>query len=161
MTGENLDHPYVARVELTHRTPLLVREGWMEVVQEQAVVGDIPLSSEREEADDLLSSATRFLRHLEEELVPWHFDYTVDSDGEYLHPHNPVQTLAYALRLGNLQSSITPITQVSALPKERDLNDDTSTSTHLITWPATPLWTKPRLVVGTRPPPRASSTKAN
>ena len=125
------------------------------------MVGDIPPSPEHEEADDPLSSATRFLRHLEEELVPWHFDYTVDSDGDYLHPHNPVQTIAYALRSGNLQPSITPITQVSALSKERDLNDDTSTSTRLITWPPTPLWAKPRLVVGTRPPPRASSTKAD
>ena len=32
MTGESLDHLYMARVELTHRTPLPVREGWMEVV---------------------------------------------------------------------------------------------------------------------------------
>ena len=30
----------------------------------------------------------------------------------------------------------------------------------LITWPATPPWAKPRLVVETRPPPRASSVKA-
>ena len=157
MTGENLDHLYVARVELTHRTPLLVREGWTEVVQEQAVVGDVPPSPEREEADNPLSPATRFLCHLEEELVPWHFNYTVDSDGDYLHPHNPLQTIAHALRSGNLQPSITPITQVLASPKERDLNDNTPTGTCLITWPATPLWAKPRLVVGTRPPPRASS----
>ena len=102
MTGENLDHPYMARVELTHRTPLPVREGWMEVVQEQAAVGDIPLSPECEEADDPLSPATRFLHHLEEELVPWHFNYTVDSDEDYLHPHNPLQTIAHALRLGDL-----------------------------------------------------------
>ena len=127
MTGENLDHPYMARVELTHRTPLPVREGWMEVVQEQAAVGDIPLSPECEEADDPLSSATRFLHHLEEELVPWHFNYTVDSDGDYLHPHNPLQTIAHALRLGDLQPSIIPNTQVSALPEERDPNNDTLT----------------------------------
>ena len=124
-TGENLDHLYIARVELTHGTALPVREGWTEVVQELAVVGLVPLGPEREEANDPLSPATRFLRHLEEGLVPWHFDYTVDSDGDYLHPHSPLQTIAYALRSGDLQPSFTPITQVSALPEERDLNDDT------------------------------------
>ena len=160
MTGESLDHPYVARVELTHGTPLLVREGWMEVVQEPAAVGLVPPGPEHEEANNPLSPATRFLHHLEEDLVPWHFDYTVDSDGDYLHPHNPLQTIAHALRSGNLQPSITPITQVLALPKERDLNDDTPTGTRLITWPVTPLWAKPRPVVGTRPSPGASSTKA-
>ena len=39
MTGEQLDHPYIARVELTHRTALPVREHWEEVVQEPAAVG--------------------------------------------------------------------------------------------------------------------------
>ena len=70
--------------------PLLVGEGWMEVVQELAAVGLVPPGPEREEANDPLSPATRFLRHLEEDLVPWHFDYTVDSDRDYLHPHSPL-----------------------------------------------------------------------
>ena len=125
MTGKSLDHPYVARVELTHGTPLPVREGRTEVVQEPAAVGLVSLGPEREEANNPLSPATRFLHHLEEDLVPWHFNYMVDSDGDYLHPHNPLQTITHALRSGDLQPSFTPITQVSALPKERDLNDDT------------------------------------
>ena len=115
----------MARVELTHRTPLPVKEGWMEVVQEPAAVGIVPPCPECEEANDPLSPATRFLRHLEEDLVPWHFDYTINSDGDYLHPHIPFQTIAHALRSGNLQPLFTPITQVLALPEERDLNDDT------------------------------------
>ena len=41
--GKSLDHPYVARVELTHGTPLSIRECWEEVVQEPAVVGVVPL----------------------------------------------------------------------------------------------------------------------
>ena len=127
MTGESLDHLYIARVELTHGTALLVREGWTEVIQEPAVVRLVPLGPEHEEANNPLSPATRFLRHLEEDLVLWHFDYMVDSDRDYLHPHSPLQTIAHALRLGNLQPSFMPITQVSALPKERDPNDDTST----------------------------------
>ena len=125
MTGESLDHPYIARVELTHGTALLVREVWMEVAQEPAVVELVPPGSECEEANNPLSSATRFLRHLEEDLVPWHFNYTVDSDGDYLHLHSPLQTIAHALRSGDLQPSFTPITQVSALPEERDLNNNT------------------------------------
>ena len=59
-TGESLDHPYVARVELTHRTPLLVREHWEEVAQKPAVVGVVPLGPECEEANDPLSPTTRF-----------------------------------------------------------------------------------------------------
>ena len=125
MTGESLDHLYVARVELTHGTPLLVREGWMEVVQEPAVVGLVPPGPEHEEANNPLSPTTRFLHHLEADLVPWHFNYTTDSDRDYLHPHNPLQTIAHALRSGDLQPSFTPITQVSALPEERDPNNDT------------------------------------
>ena len=78
MIGESLNNPYVARVELTHGTPLPVREGWSEVVQELAVVGLVPPDPEHEEADDPLSPATRFLCHLEEDLVPWHFNYTTD-----------------------------------------------------------------------------------
>ena len=92
------------------------------------MVGLVPLGPEHEEANDPLSPATRFLRHLEEDLVPWHFDYMVDSDRDYLHPHSPLQTITHALRLGNLQPLFTPITQVSALPEERDLNDDTPAS---------------------------------
>ena len=126
-TGESLDHPYVARVELTHGMPLLVREGWTEVVQELAVVGLVPPGPEHEEANNPLSPATRFLRHLEEDLVPWHFDYTMDSDGDYLHPHSPLQTIAHTLRSGDLQPLFTPTTQISALPEERDPNDDTPT----------------------------------
>ena len=126
MTGENLDHPYMARVELTHRMPLLVREQWKEVVQEQAAVGEVPLGPGREE-DNPLTPTTRFLRHLKEDLFPLHFDFTVDSNGDYLFPHSPFQTVAHTLQLGNLQPSFTPITQVSALPEERDPNDDTPT----------------------------------
>ena len=117
----------MARVKLTHGMPLPVREGWTEVVQEPAVVGDIPLGLEREEANDPLSPATRFLRHLEEDLFPLHFDFTVDSDGDYLFPHSPSQTVAHTLQLGDLQLSFTPITQISALTKERDPNKDTPT----------------------------------
>ena len=58
--------------------------------------------------------------------MPWHFDYTADSDRDYLHPHSPLQTIAHTLRSGNLQPSFTPITQVLALPEERDPNNDTS-----------------------------------
>ena len=125
MTGESLDHPYIARVELTHGTALPVREGWTEIVQEPAVVGSVPLGPEHEEANNPLSPSTRFLRHLEEDLVPWHFNYTVDSDRDYLHPHSPLQTIAHALRSGDLQPSFTPITQVLALPEERDPNNNT------------------------------------
>ena len=100
-TGENLDHPYVARVELTHRTPLLVRDQWEEVVQEQAVVGEVPPGPGCEE-DNPLTPATRFLCHLEEDFLPFHFDFTVDSDRDYLFPHSPSQTIAHTLRLGNL-----------------------------------------------------------
>ena len=63
-TGESLNHPYMARVEPTHGTPLLVREGWTEVVQELAAVEIVPLGPEHEEVINLLSPATRFLRHL-------------------------------------------------------------------------------------------------
>ena len=127
MTGESLDHPYVARVALTHGTPLPVREGWMEVVQEPAVAENILPGPEHEEANNSLSPATRFLQHLEEDLVPWHFDFTADSDRDFLHPHSPSQTITHALRSGNLQPSFTPITEVSALLKERDPNNDTPT----------------------------------
>ena len=125
-TGENLDHPYVARVELTHRMPLPVREQWKEVVQEQAAVGEVPPGPECKE-DDPLTPATRFLCHLEEDFLPFHFNFTVDSDRDYLFLHSPSQSVAHTLRLGNLQPSFTPITQISALPEERDLNDDTPT----------------------------------
>ena len=104
-----------------------MREHWEEVVQEQAVVGSVPPSPECEEANNPLSPITRFFLHLEEDLLPLYFDYIADLDGDYLHPHSPSQTIAHTLRLGNLQPSFTPITQVSALPEERDLNDDTPT----------------------------------
>ena len=97
MTGKSLDHPYVARVELTHRMPLPVKEGWLEVVQEPAAVGIVPLGPEHEEANNLLSPITRFLCHLEEDLLPLHFDFTVDSDGDYLFPHSPSQPIAHTL----------------------------------------------------------------
>ena len=121
MTGESLDHPYIARVELTHGTPLPVREHWEEVVQEQAAVGIVPLGPECEEANDPLSPAIRFLCHLEEDFLPFHFNFTVDSDGDHLFPHSLTQTITHALRLGNLQPLIIPITQLSALLDERDL----------------------------------------
>ena len=124
MTGKSLNHPYVARVELIHRTLLPVREHWEEVVQEPAVVGLVPLGPECEEANNPLSPTTRFLCHLEEDLLPLHFDFTVDSDRDYLFPHSPSQTVTHTLQLGNLQPSFTPIIQVSALPEERDLNNN-------------------------------------
>ena len=127
MTGEHLDHPYIARVKLTHGTALPVGEHWEEVVQELAVVGNVPLGPEHEEVIDLLSPATRFLRHLEEDLVPSHFNFTIVSDGDHLFPHSPTQTVAHALRLGNLEPLLTPITQILAISKERDPNDDTPT----------------------------------
>ena len=96
MTGENLDHPYVARVELTHGMPLPVREQWEEVVQELAAVGEVSPGPGREE-DDPLTPATRFLCHLEEDLLPLHFDFTVDSNRDYLFPHSPSQTIAHTL----------------------------------------------------------------
>ena len=114
----------MARVELTHGMPLPVREQWEEVVQEPAVVGEVPLGPGCEE-DDPLTPATRFLQHLEEDLFPLHFDFTVDSDRDYLFPHSPSQTVTHILQLGNLQPSFTPITQISTLPKERDPNDNT------------------------------------
>ena len=117
----------MARVELTHRTPLPVREGWMEVVQKPAAVGNLPPDPEHEEVIDLLSPATRFLRHLEEDLVPSHFDFTIDLDRDHLFLHSPIQTVAHTLRLDNLEPLLTPITQISAIPKERDPNDDTPT----------------------------------
>ena len=124
--GKSLDHPYVARVELTHGTPLSIRECWEEVVQEPAVVGVVPLGPGHEEADNPLTP-TRFLCHLEEDLFPLHFNFAIDSDGDYLFPHRPSQTIAHTLQLGNLQPSFTSITQISTLPKERDPNDNTPT----------------------------------
>ena len=124
-TGEQLDHLYIARVELTHGTALPVREHWEEVVQEPVVVENIPPGPECEEIINLLSPATRFLRHLEEDLVPLHFDFTVDSDGDHLFPHSLTQTVAHTLRLGNLEPLLTPVTQISAIPEERDPNNDT------------------------------------
>ena len=102
MTGESLDHPYMARVELTHGTPLPVREHWVEEAQELAVVGIVLLGPEHEEANNTLSPATRFLQHLEKDLFSLHFDFTVDSNGDYLFPHSPSQTIAHTLQLGNL-----------------------------------------------------------
>ena len=126
-TGESLDHPYIARVKLTHRMPLPIREHWEEVVQELAAVGSVPPGPECEEADTSLSPATRFLHHLKEELFPIHFNFIVDSDRDYLHSHSPSQTATHTLQLGDLQPLFTPITQISALSKERDPNDDTPT----------------------------------
>ena len=102
-----------------------MREHWEEVVQEPAVVENIPPGPECEEIINLLSPATRFLRHLEEDLVPSHFDFTVDSDGDHLFPYSPTQTVAHTLRLGNLEPLLTPVTQISAISEERDPNDDT------------------------------------
>ena len=126
-TGEQLNHPYIARIKLTHGTALPVREHWEEVVQELAAVGIVPPGPECEEVINLLSPTTRFLRHLEEDLVPSHFDFTIDSDGDYLFPHSPTQTVAHALRLGNLKPLLTPVTQIPAIPEERDPNNNTPT----------------------------------
>ena len=115
----------MARVELIHGMPLLVREGWTEVGQAPAAVGVVPLGPECEKAINLLSSATRFLRHLEEDLVLLHFNFTVDSDGDHLFPHSPTQTVSRALRLGNLEPLLIPITQILVIPEGRDPNDDT------------------------------------
>ena len=122
-TGESLNYPYIARVKLMHRASLPVREQWEEVVQEPAAVGEVPPGPGCEE-DDPLTPATRFLHQLEEDFFPIHFNFTVDSNRDFLHPHSPSQTVAHALRLDNLQPSFTPITQGSALSKERDPNDD-------------------------------------
>ena len=54
MTGKQLVHPYITRVELTHRTALPVREHWEEV-QEWVAVENIPLDLEHEEVINLLS----------------------------------------------------------------------------------------------------------
>ena len=107
--------------------PLPIREHWEEVVQELAAVGSVPPGPECEEADTSLSLATRFLHHLKEELFPIHFNFIVDSDRDYLHSHSPSQTVTHTLQLGDLQPLFTPITQISALFKERDPNDDTPT----------------------------------
>ena len=126
-TGEQLDHLYITRVELTHGTALPVRECWEEVVQDPAVVGIVPPGPEHEEVIDLPSPTTRFLRHLEEDLVPSHFNFTVDSDGDHLFPHSLTQTVAHTLRLGNLKPLLIPITQNSVIPEERGSNDNTPT----------------------------------
>ena len=97
----------------------------MEVAQEPAAVGVVPLGPEHEEIINLLSSTTRFLKHLEEDSVPLHFNFTVDSDRDHLFPHSPTQTVTHALRLGNLEPLLTPVTQISAIPEERDPNDNT------------------------------------
>ena len=121
----------MARVELTHGTSLLVREQWKEVVPDPAVVGEVPPGPGHEK-DDPLTPTTRFLWYLEEDLFPLHFDFTIDSDGDYLFPHSPSQTITHILQLGNLQPSFTPITQISALFKERDPNNNTPTLDPLI-----------------------------
>ena len=149
-TGGSLDHPYVARVELTHGTPLPVREHWKEVVQEPAVVRSVSPGPECEEANTSLFPTTRFLCHLKKDLFPIHFDFTVDSDGDYLHLHSPFQTIAHTLWLGNLQPSFTPITQVSALLEERPQGQHPHTwptSTRLITRPVTPPGSRPTKMV--------------
>ena len=93
-------------------------------MQELAAVGEVPPGPGHEE-DGPLTPATRFLCHLEEDLFPLHFNFTVDSNGNYLFPHSPSQTVAHTLQLGDLQPSFTPITQISALSEERDPNNDT------------------------------------
>ena len=125
MTREHLNHPYITRVELIHGTKLPVREHWEEVVQELAAVGNIPLGPEHEEVINLLSPTTRFLRHLEKDLVPSHFNFTVDSDRDHNFPHSLTQTVTHALRLGNLEPLLTPVTQILTISKERDPNNDT------------------------------------
>ena len=124
-TREHLNHPYITRVELIHGTTLPVREHWEEVVQKLAAVGNIPLGPEHEEVINLLSPTTRFLRHLEKDLVPSHFNFTVDSDRDHNFPHSLTQTVTHALRLGNLEPLLTPVTQILTISKERDPNNDT------------------------------------
>ena len=83
------------------------------------------MGPEHEEANASLSPTTTFFYQLEEDFFPIHFNFTVDSDGDFLHLHSPFQIIAHALRLDNPQPSFTPITQVLALPEERDPNDNT------------------------------------
>ena len=59
--------------------------------------------------------------------MPSHFNFTIDSDGDHLFPHSPTQTVTHALRLGNLEALLTPITQISAIHEEGDPNNDTPT----------------------------------
>ena len=99
----------------------------MEVVQELVTVRNVLPGPECEEVIDLLSFTTRFLRHLEEDLVPSHFDFTIDSDRDHLFPHSLTQTVTHALRLGNLEPLLISITQILAIPKEGDPNNDTPT----------------------------------
>ena len=57
--------------------------------------------------------------------MPSYFNFTVDSNGDRLFLHSPTQTVTHALRLGNLELLLTPITQISAIPEERDPNNNT------------------------------------
>ena len=79
------------------------------------------MGPEHKEANASLSPTTTFFYQLEEDFFPIHFNFTVDSDGDHLFPHSLTQTITHALRLGNLQPLIIPITQLSALLEERDL----------------------------------------
>ena len=102
-----------------------MREHWKEVVQEQAAVELVSLGPEHEEADTSLFPATRFFCQLEEDFFPIHFNFTIDSDSDFLHPYSPSQTITQTLRLGDIQPSFIPTTQVSALLEVRDSNNDT------------------------------------
>ena len=70
------------------------------------------MGPEHEEANASLSPTTTFFYQLEEDFFPIHFNFTVDSDGDFLHLHSPFQIIAHALRLDNPQPSFTPITQI-------------------------------------------------
>ena len=93
-----------------------MREHWEEV-QEQAVVESVPSDLEYEEANTSLSPTTRFLHHLEEDLFSFHFDFTKDSDRDFLYLHSLAQNIMYTIQLDNQQPSFSLITQVSALPE--------------------------------------------
>ena len=62
------------------------------------------------------------------------------TDRDYLHPHSPSQTIAHNLWLGNQQPLFTPITQISALLKERDFNNDILTPDPLLQEPLSGQW---------------------
>ena len=164
MTGEHLNHPYIARVKLTHGTAFPVREHWEEVVQELAVVGIVSPGPEREEVIEPLSSTTRFLCHLEEDFLPSHFD-SIDSDGDHLHiftqpnpDHRPCP------QIGQPRILAYPYhTSLSSPWEERPLQQHLHprpTGSRFITQPTTPPGCKPRKVVGTWPTPGTSSIKA-
>ena len=162
-TGENLDHLYVARVELTHRTLLPVREQWEELVQEQAAVGEVPLAPRawrRQPSHPHHQIPTSFGRRLltlpfwlycrlrrglfvpTQSLPNHHSHPPIGWPTALIHPHHTGICPPWGER-----------------PQRRHPRSQ-STNTRTLTWPATPPWCKPRKVVGSWPAPRSSSSKA-